>query len=256
MGETVTMPRLILWDIDGTLVRAGDIGAVIFDVAIEKRFGRPPSSRVVMSGKTDPQIVLEYLTAFDVPDAHTHLPAILQDIETELAAQAHVIKTKGRVLPGVAELLQRLDADDDVVQTVLTGNIAANARVKVGAFGLDRWLHLEMGAYGSDHADRTELVPIARRKVEEARGLTFTADEIWVVGDAPNDLACARAGGVRCLLVATGRPSFAELQALQPDALRHDLSDVDDIYELLAPSSTGRQRAPVEVPEHAGPGTE
>jgi len=67
------MPRLILWDIDGTLVRAGDVGAVIFDVAIEKRLGRPPSSRVLMSGKTDPQIVLEYLSEFDLPDAHTEL---------------------------------------------------------------------------------------------------------------------------------------------------------------------------------------
>jgi phosphoglycolate phosphatase len=256
MGETVPMPRLILWDIDGTLVRVGDIGAVIFDVAIERRFGRPPSSRVVMSGKTDPQIVLEYLTAFDIPDAHTHLPAILDDIETELAAQAQAIGTQGTVLPGVAELLARFDADDDVVQTVLTGNIAANARVKLAAFGLDRWLHLDMGAYGSDHADRTELVPIARRKVEEAMGLTFTADEIWVVGDAPNDLACARAAGVRCLLVATGRPTYDELRALQPDALRRDLSDVDAIDALLTPSSSPPGPAAVEVPEHAGPGTE
>jgi phosphoglycolate phosphatase-like HAD superfamily hydrolase len=161
------------------------------------------------------------------------VPAILEDIATELAAQAHVISARGFVLPGVAELLERLDGDDDVVQTVLTGNIAANAKVKVGTFGLDRWLHLEMGAYGSDDADRNALVPIARRKVQEELGVTFSPDEVWVVGDAPNDLACARAGGVRCLLVATGRPSFDELQVLQPDALRHDLSDVDDVYQLL-----------------------
>lgn len=229
------MPRLILWDIDGTLVRAGDVGAVIFDVAIEKRLGRPPSSRVLMSGKTDPQIVLEYLSEFDLPDAHTALPAILEDLATELAARAHVISAHGTVLPGVAELLQRLDAHEDVVQTVLTGNIAPNAMVKVGAFGLDRWLNLEMGAYGSDHADRNELVPIAMAKVEQARGLRYKPDDVWVVGDAPNDLACARAAGVRCLLVATGRPTFDELEALHPDAIRHDLSDVDDIYGLLAP---------------------
>jgi len=227
------MPRLVLWDIDGTLVRAGDVGAVIFDVAIEKRLGRRPSSRVLMSGKTDPQIVLEYLDEFDLPDAHSHLPAILEDLATELAAQAHVIRAGGVVLPGVAELLPRLADDDDVDQTVLTGNIAPNAMVKVAAFGLDRWLNLEMGAYGSDHADRNELVPIAMRKVEEARGRSVRPDEVWVVGDAPNDLACARAAGVRCLLVATGRPSFDELQALRPDALRHDLSDVADIHDLL-----------------------
>ncbi len=229
------MPRLILWDIDGTLVRAGDVGALIFDVAIEKRLGRPPSSRVLMSGKTDPQIVLEYLTEFDLPDADAgaHLTAILEDLEAELAARAHVISAHGIVLPGVTELLARLDADDDVVQTVVTGNIAPNARIKVGAFGLDRWLNLEMGAYGSDHADRNELVPIARARVEAARGVSVVPDDVWVVGDAPADLACARAGGARCLLVATGRPAFDDLQALGPDALRHDLSDADDIYDLL-----------------------
>jgi phosphoglycolate phosphatase len=233
MGQTLPMPRLILWDIDGTLVRAGDVGALIFDVAIERRFGRPPSNRIVMSGKTDPQIVLEYLAEFELPDAETHLPAILEDLAAELAAQSHVIKSHGLVLPGVAALLERLDADDDIVQTVLTGNIAPNALMKVGAFGLDRWLHLDMGAYGSDHANRNELVPIALAKIEAARGLAFTTDQVWVVGDAPNDLGCARAAGVRCLLVATGRPTFDELAALEPDALRHDLSDIDEIEALL-----------------------
>jgi phosphoglycolate phosphatase len=227
------MPRLILWDIDGTLVRAGDVGALIFDAAIEQTLGRPPSGRIVMSGKTDPQIVLEYLAEFDLPDPHTHLPAILAGIEAELAAQAHVISAHGIVLPGVPELLARLAADPDVDQTVLTGNIAPNAAVKVGAFGLDRWLNLEMGAYGSDHADRNELVPVALAKVEQARGRTYKPDEVWVVGDAPNDLACARAAGVRCLLVATGRPSIDDLRNLHPDALRADLSDVDEIYDLL-----------------------
>ncbi len=257
------MARLILWDIDGTLVRAGDIGAEIFDVAIENRLGRPPAARIAMSGKTDPQIVLEYLTEFDLPDDHDHLPAILEGIEAELAARAGVISAHGYVLPGIAELLARLAADDDFDQTVLTGNIAPNALLKVGAFGLDRWLNLAMGAYGSDHVDRNELVPIAppqgRRRL---RGLTFTGpDEVWVVGDAPNDLACARAGGVRCLLVATGRPTYDELAALHPDALRHDLSDVDEIVALLwrrrrptaAAGGTGRGRFRRRARHRVGP---
>jgi phosphoglycolate phosphatase-like HAD superfamily hydrolase len=227
------MQRLVLWDIDGTLVRAGEIGSAIFDRAIEKTLGRRPTGRVLMSGKTDPQIVLEYLTEFDLPDGHGHLPVILDHLETELAAQADEVRARGMVLPGVTELVAQLDADDDVVQTVLTGNIAPNALVKVAAFGLDRWLHLEMGAYGSDHADRTELVPIALRKVATATGRNFGLHQVWVVGDSPNDLACARAGGVRCLLVATGRSTYDELQALEPDALRPDLHEVDEILDLL-----------------------
>ncbi|HXQ61273.1 MAG TPA: haloacid dehalogenase-like hydrolase [Acidimicrobiales bacterium] len=227
------MPRLVLWDIDGTLVRVGEIGAAIFDRAIENTLGVRPSGRVLMSGKTDPQIVLEYLDEFDLPDARAHLPAILAELETELAAQAPEVRARGVVLPGVVELLPRLARDDNVDQTVLTGNIAANAMVKVAAFGLDRWLNLEMGAYGSDHTDRNELVPIALEKVRAARGRAFEPHEVWVVGDAPNDLACARAAGARCLLVATGRPTFEELRTLHPDVLRRDLSDVDEIVDLL-----------------------
>jgi phosphoglycolate phosphatase len=227
------MERLVLWDVDGTLVRAGDIGAVIFDLAIEKTTGRRPPQRVLMSGKTDPQIVLEYLAMLDHVDGEAHLPGILEQLAVELAAQSHEIAAHGRVLPGIAELLPRLAADDEIDQTVLTGNIEGNALVKLAAFGLDRWLNLEMGAYGSDHVDRNELVPVALRKVERARGRRFRPHQVWVVGDAPNDLACARAAGARCLLVATGRPTYDELRRLRPDALRQDLSDVDGVVDIL-----------------------
>jgi len=225
--------RLVLWDVDGTLVRTGEIGAVIFDRAIEKVLGRPPTGRVTMSGKTDPQIVLEYLALAELADGDHHLPAILAQLEAELGAEAHQIGVEGRVLPGVERLLPRLAADDETDQTVLTGNIEGNALLKLAAFGLDRWLNLEMGAYGSDDADRTRLVPVALGRVDAARGRRYHPDEVWVVGDSPNDLACARAGGVRCLLVATGRPSYDELRSLRPDALRRDLSAVDDVLDLL-----------------------
>jgi phosphoglycolate phosphatase-like HAD superfamily hydrolase len=188
-----------------------------------------------MSGKTDPQIVHEYLALLGVADAEIHVPGILEQLEVEMAAGEHLVRAHGVALPGVTELLARLsaDVDVDVVQTVLTGNIAPNAEVKLAAFGLDRWLDLEIGAFGSDHADRTELVPVALRRARDLRGREFAADEVWVVGDTANDLACARAAGVRCLLVATGRPGFEELGALGPDALRRDLHDVDEAVELL-----------------------
>ena len=227
------MGRLVLWDIDGTLVRTGEIGAVVFDRAIEKVLGFSPTDRVRMSGKTDPQIVLEYLALAERADADHHLPAILTQLERELAAEAHQIGAHGTVLPGVTQLLPRLAGDDEMDQTVLTGNIEGNAWLKLAAFGLDRWLNLPMGAYGSDHADRTRLVPVALDKVAAARGRRYELDEVWVVGDSPNDLACARAGGVRCLLVATGRSTYDELRSRRPDALRRDLGAVDDVLDLL-----------------------
>jgi phosphoglycolate phosphatase-like HAD superfamily hydrolase len=103
----------------------------------------------------------------------------------------------------------------------------------VTAFGLQQWLDLEIGAYGSDHAARRELVPIALERARRLRGLDVEAADAWVVGDTANDLACARAGGARCLLVATGRSSLEELKSLEPDAVLVDLSDVDLVTGIL-----------------------
>lgn len=232
------MRRLVLWDIDGTLVRAGDIGARIFDRAIERTLGTPlpAQPRILMSGKTDPQIVREYLALVDLhgTDADRHVPVVLDHLEAELAAAEHLVRQHGSVLPGVATVLPRLFDDSRFHQTVLTGNIAPNAVVKLAAFGLERWLDLEIGAFGSDDADRRRLVPLALRRAALRRDLHLTADEVWVVGDSTNDLVCARAGGVRCLLVATGRTPLDELAALGADAVRADLGDVDAVVDLLA----------------------
>jgi len=225
--------RLILWDIDGTLVRVGEIGAEVFDRAIEHTLGVRPPARVAMSGKTDPQIVREYLAMLELVDHEEHVPVILSRLEAETAAAEHLVRTQGVVLPGVEALLARLAGDDGFVQTVLSGNLAPNAVVKLAAFGLERYLDLEIGAYGSDHWDRTVLVPLALSRVSERRGRSFGADQVWVVGDSANDLACARAGAVRCALVATGRAPYDELDALGPDALFSDLSDTDAVAEVL-----------------------
>ncbi|HEX7166947.1 MAG TPA: haloacid dehalogenase-like hydrolase [Acidimicrobiales bacterium] len=234
------MKRLVLWDVDGTLLRAGEAGRVVFDTAVGRALARELSpdvlTQVTMSGKTDPQIAREILALAEVADDEVdrHLPAVLRHLEEELAAAADRIRETGHVLPGVEDLLPRLHADPDVLQSVLTGNLAANAAVKLGAFRLERWFDLDVGAYGSDHHDRTELVPIARRKAEEQYGRSFAPEETWVIGDTPRDLECARAGDARCLLVATGRFDFEDLSGLDADAVLGDLSDVDGVLALLA----------------------
>jgi phosphoglycolate phosphatase-like HAD superfamily hydrolase len=231
------MVRLVLWDVDGTLIRTSGIGAEVFDRAFEQVLGLAPTARITervrLSGKTDPQIALEYLELMEITDPHDHLPPLLKVLEAELAAAADLLAANGAALPGVADLLARLAAHDGVYQTLLTGNLAANAAVKVAAFGLDQWLDLEIGAYGSDHADRRELVPIAEKRARQLRGVDLARGDTWVVGDTERDLDCARAGGARCLLVATGGTSLAELAALGPDAVVADLSDVDAAFTLL-----------------------
>jgi phosphoglycolate phosphatase-like HAD superfamily hydrolase len=225
-------PLLILWDIDGTLIRSGEVAAAIFELALATVIGEAPRARVRMSGKTDPQIISEYLAMMGVHDPKV-LPAVLALAEQELAAEEVLLAERGTICPGASDALKRLAATDKVTQTVLTGNIAPNARVKLRAFGLDRFIDFEIGAYGSDHAERTSLVPIALERAERLRSLRINPARTWVIGDTPNDAACARAGGVRCLLVASGTYSLEELQLEEADASLADLSDTDRVMDVI-----------------------
>jgi phosphoglycolate phosphatase len=228
----VTAKRLLLFDIDGTLVRAGPVGAAVFDRAIEAVIGEVPAERVRMSGKTDPQIVREYLALVESDDP-SHLPAVLAHLEQELAAAAAQIAADGHTCPGVPELLAALAGDDRLHLSVLTGNIAPNAVVKLAAFGLEKWLDLEAGAYGSDHEDRKALVPIALDRLASLRGIRLTPEEVWVIGDTPRDYQCAEAVSAHCLLVATGSYGQEELVPLGADAVLADLSNTDRVVDVL-----------------------
>src|SRR4051794_2832698 len=188
-----------------------------------------------MSGKTDPQIALEILAAAGVeePIARGHLPVVLERLEAELAAGAEALRTGGRVLPGVPAVLERLATTPGVLQSVLTGNTQVNALAKLVAFDLDRWIDIEVGAFGSDHADRRQLVPIALERAARLRARTFAPNDVWIIGDTPHDLACAQAAGARCLLVATGRTEHEEIEGIGAAAVVDDLSSVDDVVGLL-----------------------
>jgi phosphoglycolate phosphatase len=225
-------PLLILWDIDGTLIRSGGLAAEIFELALATVVGEVPRERVRMSGKTDPQIISEYLATMGVNDPGV-LPAVLQLAERELAAAEPLLSEQGSICAGVSDLLERLSTCERVTQTLLTGNVAPNARVKLRAFGLDHFVDFEIGAYGSDHAERTNLVPIALERAARLRSLHIDPDRTWVIGDTPNDAACARAGGVRCLLVASGTYSLEELQLQAVDATLADLGDTEHVMSLI-----------------------
>lgn len=226
--------RVILWDIDGTLVHTAGVGAAAFTAAVERLFGISASGHgVSLAGKTDPQIAREILTVLDLhDDPERRVPNLLAETERLVAADRDRIRDRGRVLPGVSELLDALHGPD-TVQTVLTGNTAANAAVKVDAFGLRRWLDLDVGAFGSDNPDRNLLVPVALARIERHYG-PVDRRRVWVIGDTPLDSACARAGGVRCLLTAGGFADRASLAAAGADHLVEDLTDTAAIMTLLA----------------------
>ena len=226
--------KVILWDVDGTLVTTGGVGAEAFSTAIETLYGVPAGDHgVSLAGKTDLQIAREILTALDLhDDAEARLPGLLAETERLVAAGRDRIREWGRILPGVPALLDALQRSG-AVQTVLTGNTAANAAVKLGAFDLPRWLDLGVGAYGSDHADRNALVEVALDRVERRYGPVDPSD-VWVIGDTPLDAACAQAGGVHCLLVATGFAPRPALDTAGADHVVDDLTDTEAILALLA----------------------
>jgi phosphoglycolate phosphatase len=211
---------LVIWDIDGTLVDSAGHGRHAFEEAFEDVMGGMPDW-VEYAGRTDHQIALAMLEGSD-PSAE-HLPAVLEQLAHRLAARKDLIAAEGRVYPGVPETLAALHDADGVVNSLLTGNIEANAAVKVSAFGLDRWLDFEAGAYGSDpHERRSDLVAVARERAAARYGEPTGA---VLVGDTPLDVLAAREAGARAVAVATG---FADLDALresEPDALLQDLSD-------------------------------
>src|SRR5438105_1066684 len=231
---TAAIRVLVLWDIDYTLIATGAGSRAAFDAAVESVVGRHPGTHDVhFFGKTDPEIALEILGAMAIigPEAAEHLPRILRALEDQLEVAVDALRASGGVLPGVEPVLRWLAAEPAVLQTVLTGNVEANARLKLRVFGLDGWFDFECGAYGSDHADRERLVPVAVEKAERIRGAR--PSRVWVVGDTARDLACARAGGARCFLVATGWALLEELRAAGADAVLPDLTDTENVVRLL-----------------------
>lgn len=230
------MRRLLLWDIDGTLIRGGGVGSEVINQAAAAVVGKQIVGKpVVMHGKTDPQILTELLAAAEVAD-HTIpelLPAAIAETERLLALAEADLRRRGEVITGVAEVLARLVSLRSVRQSLVTGNLMANAALKLAAFDLTHYFDLEVGAYGTDHHDRNELVPLALRRVAELRGEHYHPEDVWVIGDTPGDLACARAAGVRCLLVGTGQIPTAQLITLDADVVLPDLTNTHHVVQIL-----------------------
>jgi len=228
------MERLILFDIDGTLVRTHN-GYLPFNDAILKVFGFAGDIRtVVPDGNTDQRIVKEIFAK-----AAVELNVALDPWERFTAQLAssyreHVARgaTTIRPLPGAAALLQQLAAAAEIHSSIVTGNFEATAQVKLQSAGLQPYLG--RGAYASDSDHRPDLPAIARERWETANGRSLSAAQCIIVGDTPRDLECARANRMKCVLVGTGRYPVEELEYWRPDACLADLGDTREVVELLA----------------------
>lgn len=226
--------RLLLFDIDGTLLLTGGAGKRAMERAFLELFGVADAlAGVSMAGRTDRWLAELALTRHGLAPSPDHLDAFRARYLAALEVSIHEPGRGHRgLLPGVEPLLDRLAVRDAWHLALLTGNYRDGARIKLSHFGV--WDRFAWGAFGDDHAERGAL---ARAAVEAApaQGVSLAdAGHAVVIGDTPFDIACARAASASVIAVATGHHSRAELAACEPDLLVDDLTDIETIESFLA----------------------
>jgi len=226
--------RLVLFDIDGTLLSAGRISARAFGEALLEVFGTTgDATHFDYSGKTDPQIVRELMegAGFTNEEIERRRPRALESYRQRLADAIRPEDVAPK--PGVARLLHALEGRRDVTLALLTGNLEPTARLKLEPVGANRYF--PFGAFGSDEEDRYRLPRVAQERARAVVGVSFEGRDMVIVGDSVHDVLCGRDLGVRAVAVATGRTSAERLSAAGPDALLDDFSDTEaSVAAILA----------------------
>lgn len=219
--------RLILFDIDGTLLECGSQIRPIFGDTLVEVFGRIVNmDRYDLSGRTDPRIALDLLMEAGLSELE--ILARLPEARTKYAAklERELDRQRMRLLPGVSETLETLARRKDVVLGLVTGNWEPGARTKLSRFDLNRFF--DFGAFGCDGVDRSDLPPVALERAERITGRRFRPEEALIVGDTIHDVACAKAHGIPVLAVATGRTTAETLREGGADRVVADLTEIAD----------------------------
>jgi phosphoglycolate phosphatase len=227
---TATQKRLLLFDIDGTLIHSGGAGVHALKSAFTERFGIIDDLHdMEIAGMTDSGIVVSILNKHKIPATNENVSAFLDSYVHFLSLE--LPRRTGKLLPGVLELLEKLKSRPHLVLALLTGNVSRGAQLKLEHYGV--WHFFEFGAFADDHHDRNRLGTVARARAKQKHGRQFSASEIDVIGDTPRDIACGKAFGARTIAVATGRWRRDQLAKYRPDFLIDDLSDVQGIIDTL-----------------------
>lgn len=223
--------RLVLFDIDGTLLSAGRAARESVLAALSAVLGWEGSADGNdFSGKTDPQILRELvLDAVGTPRFESTLSVVLDRYVHEFALRLEPAAVVPK--PGVPALLERLAREPRVTLALLTGNIERSARMKLEPPGFNRYF--PFGAFGDDSADRYRLPEIAMSRAREHTGREFAGSSVVIVGDSIHDVACGRPLGARSIAVATGPTPAEKLATERPDALFADFSDVEAAAEAI-----------------------
>ena len=227
--------HIYLFDIDGTLIDTQGAGRDAMIVALAKEFNTHSDfENVVFAGRTDRAIVSDLFQLHSIVDNDTNWNRFCMTFTEHLPE--HLKRRNGRVLPGIVPLLDRLAARSDVVLGLLTGNLREGARWKLSHYGLYDYftsVNGAIGAFGDIHRDRDDVARDALASVRSGHRQDVNVQSVWVIGDTPSDVHCARAIGAVAVAVATGVHSWRVLQATNPDLLLSDLSDPSPLLAAL-----------------------
>ncbi len=225
--------KLILFDVDGTLILTGGIAVGLMVEAVSRVTGCPVQWNIRdFVGYTDRYILRTLLKRCGVSEAllddltEAALTHYLQGIQKALSSDGAIT-----VLPGVKPLLEALDRDERFALGLLTGNVRQGAHHKLAPVGLDRYFPI--GAYGDDALLRDDLPPVAIQRAEKYYQCFFEKKDIWIVGDSVNDIRCAHAHHLRCLAVGTGKIPEEEIRRYHPEIFLPDLTDTEEIIRIL-----------------------
>ena len=218
----------LLFDIDGTLLRAGNAGMKAVHETLVEMFGEVQESGLVVHGRTDHGIMTDVFLGIG-QDYQQHRNDFDQLYWSKLPEV--MAKSNGELLPGVSQLLKDLSAEPDVALGILTGNARAAANIKLKYFGIEQYF--SFGGYGDHHSDRNQVAALA---VEDARlslGEAFDREKVWVIGDTVNDIVCARSIGAKVVAVETGGGTREELLEAEPDTVLSDLAKGGDFLAFV-----------------------
>jgi len=222
--------KLLLFDIDGTLILSGGAGETALKHAMRDRFGvEEDMVDIVLAGATDALIARELLQKHGIDCTPENLTALMDSYLEHL--EIHLPRHDGALLPGILKLLEALRDRSDCIIGLLTGNLERGAQLKLTHYGV--WDFFEFGAYADDSHDRNQLGHFAKSRALEKHGIAFEPESIFILGDTPRDIECAKAIGAHAVAIATGNYTVEELEKHGPEFLFTDLGDTDEIIRRL-----------------------
>ncbi len=240
------MKKLILFDIDGTLIDTHGAGLFALKQATEEMFQKKAPSFDI-HGNTDSALVTHvfqhYGIAQDAETTEEFYSIYLKKLQTNLNSDDY----KGKLLEGVIDLLESLRYREDIELSLLTGNLARGADVKIKHHKIGQYF--SFGAFGDDHYDRNSLGPIALKRAELATGYPFKAEDTIIVGDTIRDIDCAKSLGCRVLAVATGAVSMDHLKAQGADLVLSSIGDTLYAYKFITGEDIDACGTNISTPE-------